>query len=164
VLVIAGRLVLGGDDCDEQLELPREPPFPPVLLPLPAAVLTVALRPDGANFRALAPMFAQWYAGESALLVACHDDRGRWLEGKMRCARAEIHEGIQSTRTVLPPHKWRVDAWGRRVPYRDQPVNQRITKPVHEYVLVAERYAWCPARAKRVPAAALVLPDAATVH
>lgn len=140
-----------------ELGLPRGPGPSPVLQTTPAAFAVLELD----QYQQMPPllrMFSAWYWRQRAMTVVVGDGRGTWVTGRWKCIDFEIHEGVQSLYAgALPPHKWRIDEWGTRVPYRDQPTLQRIVNPVHRYVLGTWQYELCGPPPQPVVPAQVVL-------
>lgn len=135
-LLLEGKLPIVADG---QMELPKEPPFI-VLTPDPAAILTVQLEPESPRCIRL---FDAWYFSEGSLDVVAHDGEGAWIRAAMLCTGLERHAGIQTTRDWSEPLR-RVADRGQSALYRPSPRYQPISRPVHRYTLVAQRYAFVP--------------------
>jgi hypothetical protein len=136
--------------ADGQVELPRQPPFPALGDGKPAALITVDLLPESPR---LIAMFNAWYLTGAMLPVLAGDGDRTWIEGMMRCARLDVHEGIQQIADWTPPLRRASSDAGLCLLYRPQPIWRPIAKDVHRYVLAAECYAWAappPEEVRRV--------------
>ena len=130
---------------DGQVELPRQPPFPAVLVDRkPACFVTVSLDHDRPKLRDELRLFEAWYAQRAVLRVTVAADKACFA-AQMRCEGMEMDVGIQSLVSVLPPVRYAYnETLGRRLPYTATPTWQPVAKPAYRYVLTALRYEWAP--------------------